>query len=144
VSLQLWGPIYHTLVGPPILTNLASSTSAIHCYKIIGTLGVLSASPFERRLLGLHLISRRPAVHFPCNINFDPFTYLRENNKTYGPLLSYLSHPAPGSILLNLGFTLTMNDYGPTMPSLWPAVKGTLGPLAHLSALIPRIPVQTS
>ncbi len=85
-----------------------------------------------------------PAIHFPCNIDFDPFTYLRENDKTYGSLLSYLSHPVLGSILLNPGFTLAMNDYGPTMPSLWPAVKGTLGPLAHLSTLIPRIPMQIS
>jgi len=45
-----------------------------------------------------------PHVHFHCDVNFDPFTYLRENNKTYG-------------------FTLSMYDYRPTLPSLWSAVK---------------------
>lgn len=139
MSIQL---VRSDLPSLNVLTNPTSSTSATHCYKIIVTLGVLSASPYETRSTGPHLTSRRPPVHFPCNINFDPFTCLCEHNKTYGSLFSCLSHPAPDSTLLDSGFTLIMNDYGPNMPSLRSPVKGTLGPLAHPSTLIPRIPMQ--
>jgi hypothetical protein len=85
-------------------------------------------------------------VHFHCDIDFDPFTYLRENNKTYGSFLSCLSHWMRNSIPFLSGFTLAMYDYGPTMESLWPTVKGIIAP--SLQASDPRAhrpnPVQTS
>ncbi|EPS35996.1 hypothetical protein H072_10450 [Dactylellina haptotyla CBS 200.50] len=46
-----------------------------------------------------------PGVHFFCDQHYDPFSWLRENNKTYG-------------------FTMVMHDYMATIPSLWDAAQG--------------------
>jgi len=45
-----------------------------------------------------------PSVQFFCDIDYDPFTFMQENNKTYG-------------------FTLSMVEYIETVPSLWDATK---------------------
>ena len=49
--------------------------------------------PFRTTIFSrAHLIFCRPHVHFHCDVDFDPFTYLRENNKTYG---AFLTHTVP-------------------------------------------------
>jgi len=45
-----------------------------------------------------------PDVHFHCDIEFDPFVFMEENNKLYG-------------------FTITMYEYHATIPTLWDTVK---------------------
>ncbi|KAF9002075.1 nucleotide-diphospho-sugar transferase [Cyathus striatus] len=45
-----------------------------------------------------------PDVHFHCDINFDPFLHMEQNNKTYG-------------------FTITMYEYEKTIPTLWGHVR---------------------
>lgn len=45
-----------------------------------------------------------PDVHFHCDIDFDPFAYMQENNKVYG-------------------FTITMYEYLATIPTLWETVQ---------------------
>ncbi|TFK71820.1 glycosyltransferase family 15 protein [Pluteus cervinus] len=45
-----------------------------------------------------------PDVHFHCDLNFDPFLYMEENNKVYG-------------------FTITMYEFEKTIPTLWASVK---------------------
>jgi len=45
-----------------------------------------------------------PDVHFHCDIQFDPFKYMEENDKVYG-------------------FTITMYEYLATIPTLWDTVK---------------------
>ncbi|KAE9404239.1 glycosyl transferase [Gymnopus androsaceus JB14] len=45
-----------------------------------------------------------PDVHFHCDIDFDPFLYLENNNKTYG-------------------FTIALYEYESTVKSLWGAVQ---------------------
>ncbi|KAJ3506526.1 hypothetical protein NLJ89_g6816 [Agrocybe chaxingu] len=45
-----------------------------------------------------------PDVHFHCDILFDPFRYMQENNKTYA-------------------FTISMFEYGATIPTLWEFIK---------------------
>jgi len=45
-----------------------------------------------------------PAVHFYCDVNFDPFAYMHENNKTYG-------------------FTIAALETRRTIESLWSTVK---------------------
>ena len=40
----------------------------------------------------------RPNVHFHCDINYDPFVYMHENNKTYGSFLSCLAYRRPNSL----------------------------------------------
>ncbi|KAH8105096.1 glycosyltransferase family 15 protein [Cristinia sonorae] len=44
-----------------------------------------------------------PDVHFHCDIDFDPFKYMEDNNKVYG-------------------FTITMYEYFATIPTLWDTV----------------------
>jgi hypothetical protein len=46
-----------------------------------------------------------PNVDFPCEIPFDPFAYMIENNKRYS-------------------FTVTLPEYGESIPTLWDHVKG--------------------
>ncbi|KAI0773076.1 glycosyltransferase family 15 protein [Trametes elegans] len=46
-----------------------------------------------------------PDVHFHCDIEFDPFLYMEDHNKTYA-------------------FTITMYEFGATIPTLWDTVKG--------------------
>ncbi|KAJ3771276.1 glycosyltransferase family 15 protein [Lentinula raphanica] len=45
-----------------------------------------------------------PDVHFHCDIRFDPFVYMEENNKIYA-------------------FTITMYEFEKTIPTLWGHVK---------------------
>ena len=43
-------------------------------------------------------------MHFFCDVNFDPFHYMIDNNKTYA-------------------FTITMLEYGQTIPTLWQTTR---------------------
>ncbi|KAI0682190.1 nucleotide-diphospho-sugar transferase [Cerioporus squamosus] len=45
-----------------------------------------------------------PDVHFHCDIDFDPFLFMEDHNKTYA-------------------FTITMYEFGATIPTLWDSVK---------------------
>ena len=45
-------------------------------------------------------------MHFHCDVNYDPFLYMEDNNKTYG-------------------FTITMYEFHATIPTLWDTVKST-------------------
>ncbi|KAI0298254.1 glycosyltransferase family 15 protein [Russula brevipes] len=45
-----------------------------------------------------------PGVHFHCDINFDPFAFMHENNKTYG-------------------FTITLYEFSRTIETLWSTVR---------------------
>ncbi|KAI0369122.1 glycosyltransferase family 15 protein [Pilatotrama ljubarskyi] len=45
-----------------------------------------------------------PDVHFPCDISYDPFVFMEDNNKVYG-------------------FTITPHEWPKTVTSLWTAVK---------------------
>jgi alpha 1,2-mannosyltransferase len=46
-----------------------------------------------------------PDVDFTCDIQFDPFLYMQDHNKTYG-------------------FTVSLIEFGATIPTLWQATKG--------------------
>jgi alpha 1,2-mannosyltransferase len=45
-----------------------------------------------------------PDVHFHCDIPYDPFVFMRDNQKVYG-------------------FTISMHEYEVTIPTLWRTVK---------------------
>jgi len=60
------------------------------------------ASPFELLFTPVHRTSFRPGVHFHCDINFDPFVYMHENNKTYG---SCFLMPCPLRYTVQLDWT---------------------------------------
>jgi hypothetical protein len=51
------------------------------------------------------LTQSRPDVEFFCDIEFDPFLFMEDNNKTYG-------------------FTISLYEYQRTIETLWPTVKG--------------------
>ncbi len=82
-------------------------------------------------------------MHFHCDINFDPFVFMHENNKTYGSFLSCLASRTPTSTPLNLGFALAVYDDQRTIESLWSNVTGTLDLLLrtdlHGSCSLPRV-----
>ncbi|EIN06518.1 alpha-1,2-mannosyltransferase [Punctularia strigosozonata HHB-11173 SS5] len=50
------------------------------------------------------VILNRPDVHFHCDIDFDPFRFMEDNNKTYA-------------------FTITMYEFDKTIPTLWETTK---------------------
>lgn len=71
-----------------VLTTLPRHSITIHYYKISGTIGVSSAySPSRQSFTPTHLRSYRPEAQYHCDVNSDPFTFMRENKKTYGPFL---------------------------------------------------------
>jgi alpha 1,2-mannosyltransferase len=47
----------------------------------------------------------RPDVTFFCDIDYDPFLIMQDQNKLYG-------------------FTISLYEYEATIPTLWAAVKG--------------------
>ena len=63
----------------------------------------------------------RPNIHYHCNINYDPFRFMQENNKIYGTRILSLANAASYS---SLGFTISMYEYWATIPTLWDTVKG--------------------
>lgn len=58
-------------------------------------------------------VESRPNVKFYCNLNYDPFLYMQENQKKYG-------------------FVITMKEYEATIPSLWKVTKGISSLLTSL------------
>jgi alpha 1,2-mannosyltransferase len=50
-------------------------------------------------------VFHRPGVNFFCDIDEDPFLFMERNNKTYS-------------------FTISMEEFVDTIPSLWSTVKG--------------------
>lgn len=54
-----------------------------------------------------------PHIKLTCDVDEDPFKYMRENNKTYG-------------------FTISLYEYEPTIMTLWETVKGFMKEYPHL------------
>ena len=85
-------------------------------------------------------------MHFRCDVNFDPFVYMHENDKIYGSFLSChrITHRTLGSIRLkrNSGFTITLYEFRRTIESLWSTVRGMLSPeTRHLRLARSRFPL---
>ena len=76
--------------GPPCADDSARLSITTHYYKITDTIGALSAFPFHL-IFQPHLTWHRPEAHYHCDVDLDPFTFLRENKKTYGSFLSLLA-----------------------------------------------------
>lgn len=55
----------------------------------------------------------RPDVTFFCDIDYDPFLVMQDNNKMYG-------------------FTISLYEYEATIPTLWGAVKGSLIEISYV------------
>ncbi|KAL1728728.1 glycosyltransferase family 15 protein [Schizophyllum commune] len=59
---------------------------------------------FHHELLQPYRYYWRPDVKFFCDIDYDPFIYMQENEKVYG-------------------FTISLYEWEPTIPTLWDSVK---------------------
>ncbi|PBK96882.1 glycosyltransferase family 15 protein [Armillaria gallica] len=59
---------------------------------------------FHHELLQPYRYYWRPDVKFFCDINYDPFVYMREHDKVYS-------------------FTISLTEWAPTIPTLWSTVK---------------------
>ena len=66
----------------------------------------------------------RPEVRYYCDVNYDPFVYMEENNKIYG---LYTLSTSVGDWTKHLGFTITLIEWEPTIKTLWATVKGISG-----------------
>ena len=65
----------------------------------------------------------RPDVHFHCDVDYDPFLYMEDHNKTYG---ARTASRRDGELLILTfvaGFTITMYEFGATIPTLWDTTK---------------------
>jgi len=64
----------------------------------------------------------RPDVSFFCDVDYDPFLVMQDQNKVYGrssDIMSYIRESQPSS-----GFTISLYEYQATIPTLWGHVKG--------------------
>lgn len=55
-----------------------------------------------------------PNIDYTCDIQFDPFNYMQEHKKTYG-------------------FTISMQEYIETIPTLWDTTKGDASILPYVT-----------
>ena len=61
-------------------------------------------------------------MKFFCDIDYDPFSYMQENEKVYGAFWAIVA--AGGTSERFLGFTISLYEWEPTIPTLWDSVKG--------------------
>ena len=68
----------------------------------------------------------RPHVSFFCDVNFDPFLIMQDQNKVYGAVEFPIFLRGDGwPTWCYSGFTISLYEYEATIPTLWDAVKGT-------------------
>jgi alpha 1,2-mannosyltransferase len=86
------------------LTMSSSSSSSTPRSKSTAGTGESSMS-LPKPCRTKHSPTPRPDVHFHCDLEFDPFLFMQDHNKTYG-------------------FTIALYEYRRTIETLWPTVKG--------------------
>lgn len=65
-----------------------------------------------------------PDVQFHCDLDFDPFVYMQENNKVYGACARVCCRVSNSCDVA--AFTIAMYEFEATIPTLWSTVKGQL------------------
>jgi len=78
----------------------------------------------DNRSLSHWLLTRifdRPDVQFFCDLDYDPFLIMQDQNKVYGQYILLL---AVRHLIQPIGFTVSLFEYEATIPTLWNAVKG--------------------
>jgi alpha 1,2-mannosyltransferase len=78
----------------------------------------------------------RPDVHFHCDVHYDPFLFMQDNNKIYGkPVPNFSTPPSPAFagresyltfIFVSAGFTITMYEYERTIQTMWKTIQGAV------------------
>lgn len=94
-----------------------SSSLGILCWRIMIITGgssqfssLTSEIDGRDRVLIAAIPDHRPSVKFFCDIAYDPFLVMQDQNKVYG-------------------FTISLFEYIETIPSLWDSVKGRSAPV---------------
>lgn len=77
--------------------------------------------------------SLRPDVRFFCDVTYDPFIYMEEHDKVYGEFSS--RRELGRMISLEQGFTISLVEWEPTIPTLWSTVKGLSASTFHSGGL---------
>jgi hypothetical protein len=116
---------------------------------------IFSSTRLNRMLTTLYnFMLSRPNVHFHCEVNFDPFSFMEREKKIYGssspaqfqfslsPHASSVRAPSPCHLMLLfcaheanlvltpirfgifLGFTISLYEFEATIETLWSVVKG--------------------
>lgn len=85
---------------------------------------------FRTRVFNSDVYDFRPDVKFFCDIDYDPFLFMQDQNKVYG------ERSEPSLTLWKywscLGFTISLPEYEATIPTLWDTVKGIKNDNVHL------------
>ena len=68
------------------------------------------------------ILPHRPSVTFFCDLDYDPFLIMQDQNKVYGKHTWNVAKCIPD--VPWLGFTVSLYEYENTIPTLWNAVKG--------------------
>jgi len=86
-----------------------------------------------------------PDVEYSCDLDFDPFLYMQDNNKKYGnhtsPEIDETEAldrhlPCTNSSVLenNIAFTMSLPEYMATIPTLWNVTRDFMAKYPHLLA----------
>jgi alpha 1,2-mannosyltransferase len=67
----------------------------------------------------------RPDVKFFCDLEYDPFLIMQDQNKVYGAHQTQCLRLYPAHFGVP-GFTVSLYEYEATIPTLWEATKGPL------------------
>ena len=71
------------------------------------------------------IVWNRPEVKFFCNLDYDPFKFMAENNKVYGGSLPIRKRWVEWTFWYHFtGFTISLLEWSQTIPTLWQRVKG--------------------
>ncbi|KAI9571530.1 glycosyltransferase family 15 protein [Boletus coccyginus] len=65
-----------------------------------------------------------PDVRYFCDTDYDPFLFMEDNNKIYGTCQQIVDQVILPTYLSPIsGFTISMPDWEPTIPTLWSSIQ---------------------
>lgn len=86
-------------------------------------------------------------MKFFCDVTYDPFVYMQENDKVYSECRKAVRVHSPQRYTDQFpGFTISLVEWEPTIPTLWSTVKGEntwhswLLSLSHVSRVYQKEP----
>ncbi len=62
-------------------------------------------------------------MQFFCDVTYDPFVYMQENDKVYSERRTAMMYRPQHTDGFS-GFTISLVEWEPTIPTLWSTVKG--------------------
>lgn len=92
-------------------------------------------SCFRYSLMRNYSTLARPGVKFFCDVPYDPFKFMEDNDKVYGEYNLYCLIWMVFNILS--GFTISLVEWEATIPTLWQAVKGLFKACRTLTRSLP-------